>query len=195
VLSRRQYNTFLVRASVTIRDCQHGAVNYGQSLAQGRDHHILALDLIVLNRCHISLEVRVGVRERVAEVDSVLIELELVVPAETVEVIGVAVVLSHRVLVIPDVAAVPVPAYALLFGLLLGVDCHFHSVVEHAIGLVVVGDVEAHSVTCSCVRHAEKEPLSVTLGVDVILHKAVVFVVADLLRQEQISRLESGLKH
>ena len=98
-------------------------------------------------------------------------------------------------MVISDVASVPVPAYALLFGLLLGVDCDFHSVVEHAIGLVVVGDVEAHSVACSCVRHAEKEPLSVTLGVDVILHEAVVFVVADLLRQEQISRLESGLKH
>ena len=57
VLSRRQNNTFLVRASVTICDRQHGAVNYGQSLAQGRDHHILALDLIVLNRCKVSSEV------------------------------------------------------------------------------------------------------------------------------------------
>jgi len=112
---------------------------------------------------------------------SVIAALSLFIAAETVVVIS-------------DFGAGPVPPDIFVGGHLLAVDKDFHPLVVQTVWLAQIKHVEAYLAAENILR-TEKEPLSVTLGVDVILHEAVVFVVADLLGQEQISRLKSGLKH
>lgn len=87
------------------------------------------------------------------------------------------------------------PANTLLLGLAIAVDCHLHPIVKHAVRLVVVRDVEAHSVASLGVRASKEEPLRVALRVDIVLHQAIVLVFGDFLCKEEVAGLEPRLKY
>lgn len=62
------------------------------------------------------------------------------------------------------------PAYVSVLGRLLRVDRNLHSVVEKTVRLRKIDDREFDSVTCCCISYSKIKPLSVALGVDIILH-------------------------
>lgn len=104
-----------------------------------------------------------------------------------VEVLGECEVLADLVLKVGDIGAAVVPSKLLLLGLLLTVDSYLHAVVEHRVRLVVIQDVELDWQARTRVLHTEIEPLSVAMSIDIVLHEAVVLLIAHLSRQKQIA--------
>ena len=102
---------------------------------------------------------------------------------------------SDSVLAVRDVRASSVPSHAILFlGFLLRINCDFHAIVKHRVNLGVVHDVELDGQTGSRILYSEVEPLRVTLGIDVVLHETVIFLIAHLLRQVQVATLKPRLE-
>ena len=58
----------------------------------------------------------------------------------------------------------------------LGVDAYFHAKVEETVGLSEIHDVESDIKVLSRILYLEVEPLSVTVGIDVILHKQIILI-------------------
>ena len=71
---------------------------------------------------------------------------------------------------------------------------HFHAVIVEAVRLSEVDDVELDLLAHARVADAEKEPLCVTVRVDVVLQDQVVFGWAGFDGSEEIARFESRLK-
>ena len=66
-------------------------------------------------------------RKRIGERETVVLGTE-----------NVILVLANAILEVLDVVAVFMPAYVLLFGLLFGIDRHFHSVIKKTIRFSIV---------------------------------------------------------
>ena len=119
-----------------------------------------------------------------------MIMFEGIRPRKRIEVVRERVVLPDKVLKVGYVGAIPMPAYALT-GFLLRVASDLHAVVEQAVRLGVVDDVELHGLARSRIHDSEVKPLGVARGVDVVLHHAVVLRVRDFLSQVQVTRFEA----
>jgi len=141
-------------------------------------------------------EVGVGVRDRVGEVDCVHIVLAGVLERRSVE--GLAVVgdvLSDSILEVTDIITAFVPPDVMLVSLLLAVDRDLHTVIEKAIRLRVVEQVETNFGLLSGVLHLEEEPLGVSLSVDIVGHQKVIFDFGNFLRKVKVAAFESGFKY
>ena len=97
--------------------------------------------------------------------------LELVSEGQRVVVPCELEVLSHLVLEVADIGASSMPTNFLRLSHLFRVNRHFHSVVEHAVWLVVVEDVEFNWQVFGRVRYLKIEPLCVSARVRIVLHK------------------------
>ena len=102
--------------------------------------------------------------------------------------------IANAILEIPDIFAILVPAHIIFQALLLWVNGYFHAVIEKRIWLWVVEDVEADFVIGTRIFDLVKEPLRMSLSVDVIWHQQVVFNVWNLLRKVKIAAFKSRLK-
>ena len=96
--------------------------------------------------------------------------------------VDVGIFLAVVVLEVAEVLATSAPALLLglelgLLLLSLGVDQHLHAVVVQTLRLDHVQHVELDLLALLDVGHPEVEPLSVTLGVDVVLQNEVVLGV------------------
>ena len=119
---------------------------------------------------------------KIAEEDRVLIIFECVSEGCCKVVSSkVARIPSDLVLEVRYVSTTAMPAYPLFLGFPVTIYRNFHTIVEHSITLVVVHDVELYTVALPSVLNSKVKPLRVTLGVNVILHQAVVFEVRYLL--------------
>lgn len=98
---------------------------------------------------------------------------------------------------VEDVPAVSVPANTLpivRLSFLLRVDERLKALVEGAVRLEHVDDVEFVVEALFDVRDSEVEPLGVRSSVVVVQQPQVVFVLSDLLGSSQVARLEPGFK-
>ena len=109
---------------------------------------------------------------------------------------------SVVVLIVAHVLATSAPAELLrlslqngLLLLLVRVDQDLHALVVETLGFDHVEHIEFDLHSFPDVAHSEEEPLGVSFGVHIILQDEVVLVVADFVRQLEVSRLESRLKN
>ena len=108
-----------------------------------------------------------------------------------VELAAIVDVFADAIHKVANIAAVLVPADAMLLRFFLTVNWNLHAVVEQAVRLGVVDDVELHGLARSRIHDSEVKPLGVARGVDVVLHQAVVLRVWDFLSQVQVTRFEA----
>lgn len=88
---------------------------------------------------------------------------------------------SDLVLEVRYVSTATMPAYPLFLRFPFTIYRNFHTIVEHSVTLVVVHYVELYTVALPSVLNSKVKPLRVTLGVNIILHQAVVFEIRYLL--------------
>lgn len=201
---RRYNNGFLflgVLDVALLSDGEDLAVLPRERLAQSLPLANLSLGRIQLYFIQVVDEVRVGVGEAVCEVHCVVVVRKFVTELEgVVGEAGVANVLFDVVAKVGNPFAAPEPASAVAavlvgtLGHLLGIYADFHSKIEKRIRLREVVYVELNGHALGSILHLEKEPLRVPIGVDVVLHQQVVFVVRDFLRQVEVARLEFGFE-
>ena len=80
-------------------------------------------------------------------------------------------IFSHLILEVANVSAGFVPACHSIICLFVGVDRHFHAIIEHRVWLVVVHYVKLDRDSCSSVLDLEVKPLGVAESVGIILHQ------------------------
>ena len=93
--------------------------------------------------------------------------------------------------VVIDVFTSPVPADTLLVLQLIGEAQDLHSIIVKRVWLGQVQHVELDCFSFPCVAHSEEVPLSVPIGIDIVLQYQVVFVISHFDRSKQIARLKS----
>lgn len=105
--------------------------------------------------------------------------------------------------VIPEVGntvAAPIPTFAIAsvficaLSQLFWINTDFHSKIEQWIWFCKIIYIELHSHSFECIFNLEKEPLSMTVGVNVVLHKQVVLQVWNFLSKIQVAGLKFWFK-
>ena len=71
---------------------------------------------------------------------------------------------------------------------------HFHAEIKERVWFCEVHDVKLNSKVLPRVFHLKKEPLSVPIRINIILHKQIVLLVGHFLSQVKVSRFEARLK-
>lgn len=135
-------------------------------------------------------EISQGVGYGVGKVDDIAVVKKLVL--ETKDIVGTfAGLLSVLVrLLVGDFLAFPDPAYLPLFVPDHGVDTRPHAQVKKRVLFGHVNNIKLNGRVLGCIFDTEKEPLRVTLGIDIVLEDQVVHQILALIRAVQVSRLE-----
>ena len=87
---------------------------------------------------------------------------------------------ANMILVVADVGTDAMPPQFFISCLILTVREHPHPLVVKTVRLGQVNNVEPNFLAFGCVTNSEEEPLSVSIGIDVILEHQIVFILRDL---------------
>lgn len=101
---------------------------------------------------------------------------------------------ADLILVVPNFAAHTVPAEVRRLGCVLAVAEHTHALVVQTVRLGQVDNVKAHFLAFASVADSKEVPLGVAVGINIVLKHEVVFVLAHLDCNQQISGLKARLK-
>jgi hypothetical protein len=127
----------------------------------------------LFNFVQILAQVGIGVREAMREIHLVVVVVECVRESQSVVFLvwkSVALdVVAYLVLVVADVSSNTMPAHLFRLEVIAAVRKYAHALVVQAVGLGKVYNVKPNFLALFDIAHPEKVPLSVSIGVDVIL--------------------------
>mmetsp|Transcript_5913 Transcript_5913/g.5318 ORF Transcript_5913/g.5318 Transcript_5913/m.5318 type:complete len:436 (+) Transcript_5913:557-1864(+) len=181
-----------IRVALESSHNDHIAVVPGNCLAEGPPAHPAFPFGVAFDLVEVPGEVRVGVRIAVRQVHHIIVMFKLNAEGEGVVVAGV--LPFHRVLVVADVSARPVPPSPRLLGLMLRIRYRPHPMVVQGVRLHQVNDVEVVGLVGFSVRDPEVVPLGVPAGVVVWLQDQIVLKLIHLNGSAEVAGLEPALE-